>query len=380
MRTYTADDNRFIFNKIEDINAEIEHGISKVSKIDQIESIALGGRYGHGGGCIQSTSLVPVLNDRLEYFVFWKAGYHPTLKEKEEINDLAKFVAEKHNVELEINLAANDWLEHEPVSLRSYNLVAKHHIIFGNEHFLDGFDDHLDTSKIEISEAEKDLHNQLSNILFSLKRIKKGILTKSDSEYINRNITRLKLSLGDACLTVFGKFHWSPKVRNEALHDFFQNWQLFPEETQSQIVQFHDEGLKYTLDPEYEFRSLNSLSEEIDDILLAAQPVWLWAQKEAEDQKQLQQKLYHKEMPSLNLKERLQNLKYFGFSDYLNPHNNRTARERLQECLWELIVTQKYEWMNFKSKRIEKLLNMIPGKDGKQNLVSRYELLWSRLG
>lgn len=377
MRQYTADNNRFIFNKIEDINNEMIQGINESAGIQNFSALVLAGGYGRGeGGIYKSDGSVHLYND-MEYYLFLAPGARCSARELQKIHDFADFLTDRHHIKIELRVVNHDWLESEPVSIFTYDLVTKSHVVHGSEDFLSEYKNHQDSALIPVSEAERLLYNRLSGILFSLEKLNKPTLTSEDSDFIGRNIAKLKLAMGDACLTIFGNYHWSSIERNKALKALFEHWVLFDAETQQTVMQYHDEGLRFKLHPETTSKQPAAWAEEIDRILEIAQPIWKWSQNESQEQKAIRIRMgAHDNMLSA-IRERLKNVRYFGLSDTVNPYNRLSGRERLQKCLWDLILRQRYQWMEFQNNRVQKLLNLLP-REG-TSLVHRYQLLWSRL-
>jgi hypothetical protein len=378
MRVYTLKENRFIYNKIEDINSEIIQGIGECSSLNLVEAIVLGGGYGRGEGCISLKNGIPQLHNDLEYYLFRDGSHRTDSGERREIVDFMKYMSERHGIDIEIFDTDTGWLDRQPVTMFTYDLVSKSHIIYGDQSFFSRHTRHLDSSSIEISEAERLLYNRLSGILFSLEKINRGYLTQQDTDFVVRNIAKLKLSLGDACLTVFGNYHWSTIERNRALRKLFDHWVILDSDTQERIVALHDEGMAYRMNPSWGGESLRTLAAEIDDLLELAQPIWQWTQNESLEQQYIRARNRNRFQVMEALRDRVRNLRYFGISDSLNPYNRLNARERLKKCLWDLIQRQRYHWVEFQNGHVARLLNTFPEKA--DDLISRYQLLWSRLG
>lgn len=378
MRKYTVSDNRFVYNKIEDIHFELTQGIHEAGCLDMVEALILGGGYGRGEGGVCYYNKVPQLYNDLEYYLFWKPKSNPSAQQQKKISEFAEYLTNRHGIEVEIFQTSASWLDTEPVTIFTYDLVSKSHIVFGDSEFLSPHDRHRDPSLIQISEAERLMYNRLSGILFSLEKINRGVLTHYDNDFICRNIAKLKLAMGDACLTVFGNYHWSCTQRNKSLKSFFDYWVLFDPSTQDQIVEFHNEGVAFKMSPQIKKQSLKAWLAEVDSILKVAEPVWAWSRSESAEFRAVRNRMGLTHNIVESIKDRIKNIHYFGISDSINPYNKLSARERLQKCLWELIINQRFQWNNFQNNQIPKLLNMLPEEDS--NLINRYQLLWNQLG
>lgn len=380
MRVYTVDKNRFIYNIIEDINTELLQGLEESIGLDKVKSIVMGGGYGRGEGGILMSSGVPQLYNDLDYFLFWEDGFSPTSQDQNTIKEYSEFLTERHGLDVDVWSAQSNWLDNEPVTMFTYDLVTKSHIIHGDQDFFKNQTRHKDSTNILVNEGERLLYNRLSGILFSLEKLNQKQAREGTSDFIGRNIAKVKLALGDACLTVFGNYHWSCVERNKNLHSLFECWELFHPHIQEQILKFHQEGVDFKLHPVSTPRNKKDWINEIDNLLEIAQPVWQWAQHESLEQRQILNRQGQKNSIIQAIRDRAKNLKYFGISDSINPYNKFGARERLQKCLWDLIQRQRHDWQEFQNNKIEKLLNVLPQKHEGLNLVNRYELLWSRLG
>ena len=72
----------------------------------------------------------------------------------------------------------------------SYDLVAGHRIIFGDETIFAGCEHHLRAGQIPAHEATRLLFNRCSGLLLCKDRLHSEKLTSQDLDFINRNIAK----------------------------------------------------------------------------------------------------------------------------------------------------------------------------------------------
>lgn len=382
MRKYTADNNRFIYNKIEDIISELVQGIGESAGLDNVSSLVLSGDCGKAEGLARLENGIPRIISTLKFYLFWEKNFHPSTSEQDGVNEFVAYLKERHGVNITIFLAPKNWLKHEQPSPEAHDVVCRSYAVYGKAPSARIFKLHTDPSLIKVSSGEDMMHDSLSGILFALETLNKGSIDSEQLGFISQKLNQLKMSLGDTCLTVFGNYSSGCQDRHQLLEQFFETWQIFEDGVQQRVLAYHDEAVAAHLN----FNNLitadsaSELKHQIDEVLKVARLVWHWAQQESLEQKQILARHCQEQTKShTSLQDRFANIKVFGVSDSLNPFNKLSARERLQKCIWDLIITQVNDWEDFKCKRIEQLLNAVPEEGKNLCLISRYQMLWSRI-
>jgi hypothetical protein len=135
----------------------------------------------------------------------------------------------------------------------SYDLVAKHRIILGDDNTFQGCEHHLQSESIPLSEATRLLFNRCTGLLLAKEMLAGRKLTGGQSDFIGRNLAKAQLALGDAVLTVFGQYHYSAAERNQRLSRLAL---ADPPASLALIRQHHCLGVAFKLRPKQSSESL----------------------------------------------------------------------------------------------------------------------------
>ena len=84
----------------------------------------------------------------------------------------------------------------------SYDLVSAHRVITGGSDVFDECRHHEDATRIPAIEATRLLFNRCTGLLLAREILAKKRLSEHDADFVQRNIAKAKLALGDAVLTV----------------------------------------------------------------------------------------------------------------------------------------------------------------------------------
>jgi hypothetical protein len=269
---YTIDGSESLENLLDETCARVAAAVCSVIPPKRIEAIVLGGGYGRGQGGVLKTPLGDQPYNDLEFYVFMRGlrllncrRYTPVL------NQLGEDLSAALHVEFKIDCLAR--LRRSPVTMFSYDLVSGHKTIFGNANCFAGCDHHLDASQIPLSEATRLLFNRSSGLLLANALMEKGCLNEDDADFIGRNLAKAHLACGDVVLTVFGQYHWSCVERNKRLNDLATS-AAFPRA--AEIVECHDAGMRFKLNPQRIRNSRDQFQEEHRAISGIARDLWLW--------------------------------------------------------------------------------------------------------
>ena len=231
----------------------------------RIDGLLLGGGYGRGeGGVLRAESGDQPYND-LDFYVFMP-GTH-WLNEKchgralhragEELTSMAA-------IEVEFKIESLGRLRRMPISMFSYDLLAGHRWIKGDDSLLRGCEHHLKAENIPLHEGARLLLNRCSGLLFATD-------PGQSTDFIRRNIAKAQLALGDAVLTRYGKYHWSCLERRDRLKTSFIDAPWWGE-----VQRLHEIGVEFKLHP---YRSSEPREELVRDhqaVSALARQVWLW--------------------------------------------------------------------------------------------------------
>ena len=334
-RAFTLDGDGALELHLDRACKRVLAGVQKIVLKQQLEGLLLGGGYGRGeGGVLKTRNGDRPYND-LEFYVLMRG--HDWVNEQiygRRLRQLARALAPEAGVEVEFKIVSRKTLQESPASMFYYDLISAHRWILGEESLLAGCDHHRQARDIPMSEATRLLMNRCTGLLFAQEILRQGQVSDTDADFVSRNIAKAQLALGDAVLTVFGQYHWSCLVRNRRLHELEvdENLPWLPE-----VRHQHDLGTRFKLHPE-PVMSFAELEAEHKKISALAQQVWLWLENRRLDCHFLSMRGYA--LSSLNKcpetrpeRNRLVNVKIFGFHTYIKPQSEHHPRERVLNAL-----------------------------------------------
>jgi hypothetical protein len=222
----------------EALQAHFERTRAWFEKLDTSapEAIILGGGYGRGeGGIASDASGAPAFFNDLDYFIFSEDPGNAAL------NDAVRQWERDESVILGIDvegkcLPRSD-LDATPGSMMFFDLVTAHTQIMGPANYLAPYLPLAQAESIEAIEATRLLWNRGSGLFFA----KADLATESNLSVVHRNQAKAKLALGDALLTIRGKYR--PYVRER------QALLQMESGMDARIVALHEEGTAFKLHP-----------------------------------------------------------------------------------------------------------------------------------
>jgi hypothetical protein len=199
-------------------------------------ALVLGGGYGRGeGGIARNLDDQPCFFNDLDYFIFT-----PTPQDPDILDALHVWEREESafmGVDVEGKCLPESDLKQTPGSMMFYDLVAAQTIVFGPANFFEPYKALARPETIEAIEATRLLWNRGSGLLFARNDLENG----GDFAVVHRNQAKAKLALGDALLTIRGKYRAYVRERQEELRRL--------EEVDSRIAELHAEGVAFKLNP-----------------------------------------------------------------------------------------------------------------------------------
>lgn len=175
----------------------------------KVDALVLGGGYGRGeGGVFESEGEVSLYND-LDYFLFSDDADAPCLRR------WAVQVEAEASVELGVDveikrLPIAEVEEGVAGSMTFHDLVAGHHLVWGDGRRLERLRPGLDASGIGAGEATRLLWNRGSGLYFALCKID----AREGAEFVERNHQKCALALCDALLCTRGRYSSSVVERH----------------------------------------------------------------------------------------------------------------------------------------------------------------------
>lgn len=253
---------------------QVRAGILRVVPAHRVEGILLGGGYGRGeGGVLRTAGGDRPYND-LEFYVLLRGN--TVLNEwrhRSAITQFAHHLSTEAGIEVEFKILSVDRLRRQPVTMFSYDLVQGHHRVCGQADLLRGCEHHLRAEHIPLEEATRLLFNRCSGLLFARERLDQVKFTADDADFVERNLAKARLAVGDVVLAATGHYHWSCRERNRRLADL-----PAPEGIPclASIRAEHTEGVAFKLHPHRSTRTAPELREDLRQLSALTCRLWLW--------------------------------------------------------------------------------------------------------
>ena len=378
---YTVDGSPELEAKIDEVNRLVVEDIHKIISPDQIDALVLAGGYGRGEGGVYVVDGKEQLYNDLDYYLFLKGN-----KRANEgaygarIKDIEAARSPEAQCDVEFKIDSLTQLEQSTVTMFSYDLVARSAIVTGSAKVFEHCSKHLDAGAIPHSEATRLLFNRCTGLIFARQRLNKASLSQDDLEFIQRNLAKIELAMGDAILTVQGAYHWNGKERNQRLQklspvDGIASWNA--------LVEAHTKGIQFKLRPSHPVEPIETLKDQLNKLSLAARDVWFWV-----EQHRLGENISTPVEYATTSRPRcpehpawrnlLVNIRRQGISTLYKPYPFRYPREQLYRAMG-LLLWEKDSWQTPSTRALLCAL-LRTNATSLEDLIQRYENDWHRFG
>ncbi|CAA6678272.1 MULTISPECIES: hypothetical protein [unclassified Lentimonas] len=200
------------------------------------EAIFLGGGYGRSeGGVATDAQGQPAFFNDLDYFIFTKDPNNPVLNDA--VHRWERDESEILGIDVEGKCLPRSDLEATPGSMMFYDLVAAHTQVMGPDDYLTEYKALARSETIEPIEATRLLWNRGSGLFFA----KADLEQATNLSVVHRNQAKAKLALGDALLTIRGKYRPYVRERQQVLRS--------EASIDPRIVALHEAGTAFKLRP-----------------------------------------------------------------------------------------------------------------------------------
>jgi len=385
-----------------------------------LEALVLGGGYGRGqGGVLKTDGGDQPYND-LEFYVFVRGNrLWNEQKYRAGLAACAQKLSLAAGLHVEFKVDSITRLERTPVSMFSYDLVARHRVIHGSEIIFGDCEHHLVPENIPLSEATRLLFNRCTGLLLTkellqkdkfsgvrassgtatsetgvglqrlrpteLQRItapedRRSPLTPEEADFIGRNFAKAQLAFGDAVLAACGQYHWNCLERHSRIERL-----SIPEAPRwfSQCRNLHRQAVEFKLRPRRICHSPEEFRTELGELAELARQVWLWleARRLHCPFASAREYAFHraKKWPGTALwKNLLLNAKAFGPRAVLDTYASRYPRERLFNALCLLLWDNEPKTDCRETQHLQKQLRTTAHDWA--GLVTVYKQIWHSYG
>jgi hypothetical protein len=241
---FTRDGSPALEARLTSVCHAIRDAVTRVIPAHRLEALALGGGYGRGEGGVLATPAGDAPYNDIECFVFIRG--HTLLNERRYqrlLHHEAEALSQLAGIEVEFKILSLARLRHSPPSMFYYDLVMGHRWLIGDDSLLGGCDPHRDPARIPAHEATRLLFNRCSGLLYARQRLDQTSFTDADADFVNRNLFKARLALGDAWLAATGRYHWSCLTRHHTLANATDPWAR-------RLVSQHRAGVAFKLRPQ----------------------------------------------------------------------------------------------------------------------------------
>ncbi len=380
-KRFTIDGSAELEKRLEQLCDRVREGVTAAIPAKEIDAIVLGGGYGRGEGGVLRDDMEDKPYNDFEFYVFLRGSrVLNDRRHRGKLHELGERLSVDAGMAVEFKIDVIDRWKDSAVTMFSYDLVAGHRVIFGNERIMDDCGHHLRAPAIPLSEATRLMFNRCSGLLMARELLDKRRLTREEADFTGRNLAKLQLALGDAALTVFGEYHWSVCERNRRLAALDAG-ELNP--WMAEIRAHHITGMEFKLHPSVASKSVEEFEVEHRQLTALARRLWLWLES-----RRLKQSFETVSDYALSTVEKcpetsawrnfLLSIRTFGFKALPEASSFRYPRERLFNALalllWDADATSKPRLL----RRLQQLLHTdAPDWAG---LVSVFKRVWPAYG
>ena len=274
---FTLDGSDALEKHLSQICDRLVGGIRGLVPPHRLEAILLGGGYGRGEGGVFRQPAGDLPYNDLEFYVCIKGSRHLNeLRFGQALRVLGEIMTPVAGIEVEFKITSLAELQRGPITMFSYDLIMGHRWCWGDRAALTRLSHHRRADAIPLAEATRLMMNRCSGLLFAADRLQRAEFNAVDGDFVQRNLSKAELALGDAVLAAHGQYHWSARERHLRLGQLPPSQDLPWLES---VRSLHAAGLRFKFHPERSSAPRGELSARHAALLGAALPVWLWLEQ-----------------------------------------------------------------------------------------------------
>jgi len=378
---FTNDGSDELENHLERACGHALTGVQALVPERKLEALVLAGGYGRGEGGVLKTAAGDEPYNDLEFYVFIRGNrLWNDHKYSGALRQLGERLSPDASLHVEFKVDSLPRLRRCPISMFTYDLVARQRVIFGDRNLFIGCENHHVAESIPLSEAARLLLNRCTGLLLVQQLLGETTLGAAEVDFIGRNLAKAQLALGDVILAVFGQYHWSCSERHSRLAQL-----AVPEPAPflAEIRQHHLAGMEFKLHPRRSARSPDEFRREHREISALASGLWLWLES-----RRLNRPFASAHDYSFNERQKcpetsawrnyLLNVKSFGPKAGFDAMACRYPRERLFNALPLLLWNGEVAGEPSVQRHLQKQLQT--GASDWTGLVAAYKQAWSGYG
>lgn len=271
---FTIDGSDQLEERLASLCDQVLAGVKQALRPERLDALVLAGGYGRGqGGVLRTPSGDRPYND-LEFYAFSRGhGLFDAARFNGKLNRLGEQLSVDAGLHVEFKLDCLRRFRRRPISMFSYDLVAAHRILAGENSVFQGCEHHLEAERLPVSEATRLLFNRCTGLLLVKKLLRQRSLSANDADFIGRNLAKAQLALGDALLAASGQYHWSCLERSRRMMD--GSLSLGSPQDLEPIRAHHAAGIEFKLHPRQINKPAAEFAAEHGAISRLAARLWL---------------------------------------------------------------------------------------------------------
>lgn len=377
---FTVDGHGTLEEHLADACASIAAGVRGLVPADRLEGVLLGGGYGRGEGGVWRTPTGDRPYNDLEFYICIRGNRHLNeLRYGRALHVLGEVLTPQVGVEIEFKITSQAEIAAGPVSMFSYDLCLGHRLVAGHPRLLFTHSHHEESGNIPLAEATRLLMNRCSGLLFAQAKLAATHFTPADADFVQRNIAKTELALGDAMLVVQGQYHWSVRERHRLVSRLARTERMPWVEA---VHRHHSQGVAFKLHPYRSEATREELAARHRDVTELARDVWLWIEGRRLGTNFSSVRAYLaaplRTWPGTSrLRNMLISLKIFGtnipLDTALGCHPRTRVLHTLAAALWEPAAFHSPELLSRLQGELRTRANTVPA------MLDAYRTLWRRV-
>lgn len=273
---FTVNGRPELEQRLEFICSSVTRGVRSCISARELQGLLLAGGYGRGEGGVLRTAKCDLPYNDMEFFVFIRGLTRLNeLRCRPALEALAKRMTDLAGIEVEFKILSTGQLSRSKTSMFYYDLMMGHRRLIGPETLLAGCGHHRNASHIPLHEATRLLMNRCSGLLYAQARLQQRDFSAGDADFVNRNIAKAELAMGDVLLSVHGAYHWSCRERRDRLSALETSFSSL-----ESIRAHHEAGVDFKLNPIICLEPKSALQAKHKRISQLAQKLWLWLESQ----------------------------------------------------------------------------------------------------
>ena len=261
-----------LVGKLDDFLAQLSRSLDRAPFRDAVQALVLAGGYGRGeGGIFRDAEGIPHLYNDLEFYLVTRK----TLRDPSVGTWCREYAGRGEGllgIEVEFKLLPRSAFAMEPPTMFAHDLVAAHHIAWGDSSWAEGLPPSLSDSRAIPPEEPVRLLFNRGSTLFAARHALETVSARATNGFVERAHGKLKLALADVVLAANGRHHFSCLERARRIEE----GGLETPPGWEDCCRWHKEGVAFKFAPRHFDPPLVELAAAQARLTVAWTEVFLW--------------------------------------------------------------------------------------------------------